>query len=223
MNILLGVTGSVAAIKLPQLFDGLSPMGEVKVVATTSAIKIIKRTKHYHLGNLGFWELDEDGLLGRKVCDILSEEDEWKWESIGDPVLHIDLKDWADVLVVAPLGANTLAKMANGLCDNLLTCIYRAWLMNKPIVVAPAMNTDMWEHPVTHEHLGVLHTRHDRSRPMTQNNPRIDAQNFAIVNPAKKQLACGTTGVGAMADIKDIVEAVKVLYDKTEEEKEIKT
>src|SRR5262245_20486764 len=70
-----------------------------------------------------------------------------------DPVLHIELRRWADLLVIAPLDANTLAKLAYGLSDNLLTCLYRAWDRRRPIVLAPAMNTFMWENPLTDRHL----------------------------------------------------------------------
>jgi len=68
-------------------------------------------------------------------------------------VLHIELRRWADVLLFAPLTAHTLAKLALGLCDNLPTNIARAWDSNKPVLVAPAMNTHMWNHPLTADHL----------------------------------------------------------------------
>lgn len=64
------------------------------------------------------------------------DEEEWReWRAVGDPVMHIELRRWADALVVAPLSANTLAKAAGGLCDNLLTCIIRAWDFGKPMLV----------------------------------------------------------------------------------------
>ena len=64
------------------------------------------------------------------------DEDDWRsWKAVGDEVLHIELRRWADVLVVAPLSANTLAKVACGLCDNLLTCVVRAWDWQKPLLV----------------------------------------------------------------------------------------
>lgn len=68
---------------------------------------------------------------------LTGDEDEWhEWSQVGDPVLHIELRRWADVFVVAPLSANTLAKMANGLCDNLVTCIARAWDFTRPLIVS---------------------------------------------------------------------------------------
>lgn len=70
--------------------------------------------------------------------------------------IRLDLRKWADAFIIAPLDANTLAKIANGLADNLLTCVARAWDFNKPFYFAPAMNTCMWEHPLTNEHVKKL-------------------------------------------------------------------
>ncbi len=89
--------------------------------------------------------------------------------------------------------ANTLAKLAHGQADNLLTSVARAWLPSKPVILAPAMNTQMWLHPTTQEHLDTLRTR----------GPGV------IVHPQTKKLACGDTGIGAMAKIEDIVNAVR--------------
>lgn len=116
-----------------------------------------------------------------------------------DPVLHIELRKWADVLVVAPCTANTLAKLAGGLADNLLTCVARAWEFGaggrvaKPFLLAPAMNTCMWEHPVTAQHLGTL-----------------QGWGVQVIPPIEKVLACGDKGVGAMAEVDAIVAAIKL-------------
>ena len=69
---------------------------------------------------------------------------------------HIEQRAWADLFLIAPLSANTLSKLATGACDNLLTCVARAWDFDKPILVAPAMNTHMWTHPVTSGQLETL-------------------------------------------------------------------
>lgn len=113
------------------------------------------------------------------------------WEK-DDPVLHIEARKWADILVIAPLSANTLAKMANGLCDNLLTSVVRAWEPHKPVVIAPAMNTVMWESKFTNMHLDILNTIFDLHQ----------------VGPVEKGLACGDTGMGAMAHIDDIAQCI---------------
>ena len=142
-NILLGVTGSVAAVKVPELFARLTQAGhQVKIVATHAA----------------FYFFDAAEVAGPCYRD----EDEWPGRATGqryqrdDPVLHIELRRWADLFLIAPLDANTLAKLANGLADNCLTCVWRAWDLDRPVVLAPAMNTFMWEHPLTARHL-----RHD--------------------------------------------------------------
>ena len=92
--------------------------------------------------------------------------DEWPGTRYhrGDEVLHIEFRKWADMLIVAPLDANTLAKFALGLSDNFLTCIFRAWDFAKPVILAPAMNTLMWESPVTLRHLRQLLEDRARSR-----------------------------------------------------------
>ena len=81
------------------------------------------------------------------------DEDEWTaWTTRDDNVLHIELRKVSNILLIAPLSANTLGKLANGLCDNLLTSIARCWDVkskSKPFIVAPAMNTMMYEHPIT--------------------------------------------------------------------------
>ena len=84
--------------------------------------------------------------------------DEWPGTRYhrGDEVLHIEFRKWADLLIVAPLDANTLAKFALGISDNFLTCIFRAWDFAKPVFLAPAMNTLMWDSPVTLRHLRQL-------------------------------------------------------------------
>lgn len=108
----------------------------------------------------------------------------------GEP-LSAMLADWADVLLFAPLSANTLAKLALGLCDNLATEVARGWPTQKPLLLAPAMNTKMWSHPATGRQLATLHNL-----------------GALVVEPVSKKLACGDIGVGAMASVQDICDAV---------------
>jgi phosphopantothenoylcysteine decarboxylase len=205
-NVLLGVTGSVAAIKTPDLFTRLREAGHaVKVVATNAALYF-------------FDPASLDPICsGRNPAVVVLDEDEWPGREQGqrwqrdDPVLHIELRRWADILVIAPIDANTLAKLANGLSDNCLTCVWRAWDTNRPVVLAPAMNTLMWEHPLTARHLCLLTV--EEAPAGLDVDSLIDWMNsrethLRIVAPMSKRLACGDVGVGAMADVSMIVDAI---------------
>jgi len=178
-NILLGACGSVAAIKIPKLVEELLQCEGMQA----SHITVVATERAMHFFNTAALPLG---------VRLYSDEHEWQaWNKIGDPVLHVQLRAWADVLLVAPLDANTLAKLAGGLCDNLLTCIVRAWDTAKPLLVAPAMNTHMWEHPHTVRHLAVL-----------------ASLRYIVVPPIVKTLACGDTGAGAMAEVPTLIAAL---------------
>jgi len=173
-HILLGVTGSVAAIKTKEIITTLQssiPNCEIRFIPTQRAL---------HFFN------PEDPEI---PAEIFLDEEEWSsWRSRGDPVLHIELRKWADVFVIAPLDANSMGKIANGLCDNLLTCVARAWDFKQPILFAPAMNTLMWEHPVTTEQI-----------------TRLKSWGFEEIPCVEKLLMCGDKGLGAMASVETIV------------------
>jgi phosphopantothenoylcysteine decarboxylase len=177
-KVLLGVTGSVAAIRTPMLVrELLAERHAVKVAATESSLHFFDPA-----------ELPA-GVLHR-------DADEWPATRYqrGDPVLHIDLRNWADLFLIAPLDAHTLAKLALGLCDNLLACVARAWPADKPFVLAPAMNTLMWEQPITARHLAQISD--DRKGRLT------------VIGPIAKELACGDVGIGGMSEVPDIVGSV---------------
>jgi phosphopantothenoylcysteine decarboxylase len=124
---------------------------------------------------------------------VWTDEDEWSGSyKIGDPILHIELRRWADIVLVAPCSANTLSKIAHGLCDNLATSLLRALAPTTPTYVFPAMNTLMYEHPLTAEHLRVIR----------------DVVRYQVVGPIGKNLACGDVGLGAMTEWRDIVKIV---------------
>lgn len=172
-KILIGCTGSVATIKLPQLVEKLWQHNyDIRVVVT-------ERAKHF---------LKEVKLpIGTQV---LSDTVEWAaWQDRGDPVLHIDLVKWADLFLIAPLDANTLGKLASGICDNILTCVARAWDPNKPLLFCPAMNTRMWNHPVTEPQVALL-----------------KSWGYKEVSCISKTLMCGDTGMGGMAEVDTIVQ-----------------
>ena len=120
------------------------------------------------------------------------------------------------MLIVAPLDANTLAKFALGLSDNFLTCIFRAWDFSKPVILAPAMNTLMWDSPVTLRHLRQLLV--DRAPgPIERDWSLADAPDvfarhtpsIVLIPPQSKRLACGEIGIGAMAEVPQIAEVVR--------------
>ncbi|KAM9377655.1 phosphopantothenoylcysteine decarboxylase isoform 4-T4 [Pholidichthys leucotaenia] len=138
-RVLVGVTGSVAALKLPLLVSQLLELPEVDVRVVTT-----EHAKHFY----------DPAEVSAK---IYSDKDEWElWTQRSDPVLHIELRRWADLFLIAPLDANTLGKVANGICDNLLTCVVRAWDISRPLLFCPAMNTAMWLHPITAQQVSKL-------------------------------------------------------------------
>lgn len=129
---------------------------------------------------------------------MINDEDEWNvWDRIGDPVLHIEMRRWADVMIVAPASADIIAKMSHGISDNLLLCVMRAWDFRKKCIICPAMNTFMWDHPSTVESMS-----------------KLVSWGCIIVGPVEKVLACNEKGNGAMSSIDDIVAEVgKALTD----------
>ena len=210
-NVLLGVTGSVAALKTPELYAALQAVGhQVRVVATKTSLyffdpKTLDPSRSER--NPEVVVLDEDEWPSR---------DEGRLAQRGDRVLHVELRKWADLLLIAPLDANTLAKLANGLADNCLTCVYRAWDQTRPIVLAPAMNTLMWEHPATRRHLLQLAADAGAGSPPANGDLLSvvawingECPHLRVVPPQSKRLFCGDVGVGAMAELGDIVTAAR--------------
>lgn len=166
MNIILGVSGSIAAYKsaaLTRLF--VKAGAEVRVLLTPSATQFV--------GPLTFSTLSKYPV----VTDI---NDERSWNN------HVELGLWADAMIVAPATANTLAKMANGFCDNLLTATYLS--SRCPVAVAPAMDLDMWRHSATQDNI----------RKLTQAGTHIIPVGFG-------ELASGLVGDGRMAEPEDIL------------------
>ncbi|CAH8852893.1 unnamed protein product [Trichobilharzia szidati] len=199
-KLLLGVTGSVAAIKIPNLIEKLQQLGfEIRLVVTKNALNFIS--------------------VNSLSIPVYTDDDEWSsWKEHGDSVLHIQLRNWADILLIAPMSANSLAKMSCGIADNLLTTIVRAWwwwsppstIDNddnnsgvsighlKPVYFAPAMNTAMWHHPFTSEQIERL----------------TEKLHWKCIQPIKKKLFCGDIGIGAMAEVEEIVNCVKPVLEK---------
>jgi phosphopantothenoylcysteine decarboxylase len=214
-RVLLGVTGSVAALRTPELVQALRAAGHaVQVLATEAALYFFDPAR---VPPGAFpW-------MGQS-WPVLTDEQEWPGRQQGrryqrgDPVLHIELRRWAELLLIAPLDAHTLAKLATGLCDNCLTCVWRAWDWARPVVLAPAMNTLMWEHPFTCRHLRALGLAAGIADLPEDGDPlplleRINACSrvLRVVPPQVKALACGDVGIGAMADVAAICQTVNDL------------
>ncbi len=210
-RVILGVTGSVAAIRTPALLEGLRSQGHtVRVVATEPAL---------HFFDPDSLPVDPSDPLGGPLFRDADEWAEGRWRR-DDPVLHIELRRWADLLVVAPVDANTLAKFALGLSDNLLTCLFRAWDFDRPVILAPAMNTLMWDSPVTRRHLRLLLEDHGDGEPEVpwslDDAPWIferRSKSLRLVGPGSKSLACGDFGLGAMAEVPSILEEIRRRFD----------
>ena len=171
-KILLGVTGSIAAYKAVELVRLFIRNGDaVTVVMTPAATEFVKP--------LTFQTLSRNPVFVDQFAPVVS----WKPE-------HISLAESADLVLVAPATANTLAKMRYGLADNLLTATLLA--TRAKIAVAPAMNTGMWESPVTQENIAALKTR-----------------GVMVIEPVDGELACGVRGKGRMMDPEKIFEVCR--------------
>jgi phosphopantothenoylcysteine decarboxylase/phosphopantothenate--cysteine ligase len=171
-HIILGVTGSIAAYKSAEIIRGLKEEGlEVSVVMT-------KEAEHF------ITPLTLSSLSEKKVYRDMFVQGGAEYE-----MPHIDLARNADLVLIAPATANTVGKIAHGLADDLLTCIILA--TKAPVVVAPAMNTEMYLNEVVQDNCKVLKKR-----------------GFTFVEPVEGKLACGTEGTGHIACEEDIIKAV---------------
>jgi phosphopantothenoylcysteine decarboxylase / phosphopantothenate---cysteine ligase len=175
-KILIGVTGSIAAYKAATIVRLLIKAGaEVKVIMTKAAEDFIP-------------SLTLATLSKNKVLTHLFEADTW--------ANHVMLGRWADAMIVAPATCNTMAKMANGICDNLLQAIYLS--ATCPVMIAPAMDEDMWHHASTKNNIASL-------------------QKYGnIIMPVENgELASGLSGMGRMAEPETIVEMLKLYFETT--------
>lgn len=210
-HLLLCATGSVATIKIPNICHALSKYGNlsVRVLLSRDATKFLQgqsaEQPHWNtlpaIKNVAFVHLDWH---------------EWEKPWVrGDNILHIELRRWADMMVIAPLSANSLTKLALGMSDNLITSVARAWdttgaidplrrgvrlkSKKKTIMVAPAMNTAMWHHPITSLHMDWLEKQWSVK----------DGGWMHMLRPIDKGLACGDVGTGAMREWTEIVSKIE--------------
>ncbi|MHC5092553.1 MAG: flavoprotein [Planctomycetota bacterium] len=172
-NVLLGVSGGIAAYKAADLASKLTGCGAVvRTIMTESACKLLTPATF-------------EAVTGQPVYTSL-------WQGPEDfKIGHIQSADWADVVVVAPATANIIAKVASGVCDDLLsTTLCACW--DKPVLLAPAMNSNMWVNPIVQRNMTIL----------------TEQLKFKTIGPEQGRLACGTTGIGRMAEPADILEAL---------------
>jgi phosphopantothenoylcysteine decarboxylase/phosphopantothenate--cysteine ligase len=171
-HIVLGITGSIAAYKAAELVRLMKKRGwQVSVIMTRAATHFI--------GELTLQTLSQNPVL----------IDEFELSGKWDPA-HVSLADAADVLVIAPCTANVIAKLSHGLADDALTST--ALACTAPLVIAPAMNDKMWQHPATRENIYLLKKR-----------------GACIVDPERGDLACGRIGEGRLAALDKIMKAVE--------------
>ena len=173
-NILVGVTGGIAAYKTCALVRLLIKSGyAVKVMMTEAATQFVTP--------LTFQTLSRNPVYVG-MFDLATEEN----------IRHISLADWADLVVIAPASANTLSKIAQGICDNLLTSVVCALPQKTRVIFVPAMNEHMWNNPLIQENVKILKK----------------IKNYKVLNVGKGELACGITGCGRMSEPKDIFAAI---------------
>ena len=173
MTILLGITGSIAAYKGADIANGLVKSGhDVHVVMTKAGASFIT-------------PLTMQALTKNRVfVDALQEED-------PSEIIHVSLPQRSDLLLIAPATANIIAKIASGIADDMLTSMVLA-AYDIPKLIAPAMNTRMYENPATQENLQVLKRR-----------------GWTVIEPREARLACGYVGKGALADVSVILSAAE--------------
>ena len=177
LNILLGVTGGIAAYKAVDLAGKLTAGGaRVKTVMTEAACRLV--------GPKSFEAITQSAVF----TTMWSTAEEYQ---IG----HIALLDWADVVVVAPATANILGKIANGICDDMLsTTLCACWPLveSSAVLLAPAMNNNMWANPAVQHNVKTLQER-----------------GVKFTGPAEGRLACGAEGVGRMSEPQEILSAIE--------------
>lgn len=228
-HLLLAASGSVATIKLPEIIKTLAQHNDklsIRIILTSSARQFLN-------GQSSEQPTVSSLMHMPNVEAVYDDADEWgpqPWKR-GASILHIELRRWADIMVIAPLSANTLAKIVNGMSDNLLCSVVRCWdtdgsidARNKIIAVAPAMNSAMWRHPITAKHMRVLTEDWGVKEPSLAEGEAaaMDGNGasgwFQVLKPITKTLACGDTGDGAMASVDTICKVIEERLDLVSEE-----
>ncbi|MDD5063590.1 MAG: flavoprotein [Phycisphaerae bacterium] len=186
-NILLGVSGGVAAYKAVDLASKLTAAGAVvKTIMTENACQLICPKSF-------------EAVTGQPVYTNMWQADEQF--QIG----HVSMADWADIVVVAPATANIIGKIANGICDDLLSttiCVCWPLIKSGATLLAPAMNNNMWDSPAVQRNIVMAME-----------------MGFQLIGPEEGRLACGTEGIGRMSEPQDILEAIEKIASKIKHRK----
>lgn len=173
-RILLAVTGSIAAYKVAELTSQLSKLDyDIHILMTDSATQFITPLTLQ--------------VLSKNLVHIDVME-----EKIAERINHIDLGKETDLFIIVPASANTIAKLANGLADNMVTATALALPTHIPKLIAPAMNTKMYNNPITQRNLTTL-----------------KEIGYREITPKSALLACGDIGRGALADLETIIQTIK--------------
>lgn len=173
-TVIVGVTGSIAAYKACEIVNTLKKDSfDVRVILTKEAREFVT-------------PLSMQTLSGNKVLSDMFEPPE-AWNPV-----HTSLADSASLILIAPATANVIGKLAGGICDDLLTCVVYA--TKAPVLIAPAMNENMYNHKVVRENIS-----------------KLKKTGYSFVGPVKGHLACGHDAIGHIADVADIVKEAKKL------------
>jgi len=186
-NILLGVSGGVAAYKAVDLASKLTEAGAgVNTIMTGNACRLIYPKSFEAVTNsavfTGLWDTNAEFKIS-----------------------HITLVNWADIVVVAPATANIIGKIANGICDDLLSttlCVCWPLIKSGAALLAPAMNDNMWNNPAVQRNIRM-----------------VIEMGFQLIGPVEGRLACGTEGIGRMSEPQDILETIEKIASKIKRRK----
>lgn len=174
-KILIGISGGIAVYKIASLTNFFIKGGaEVKIIMTNAATKFVSPLTFQTLTNKSVY-LDMFQIMNT------------------DEVEHVALAHWCDIFVLAPATANTIGKIANGIADNLLSTVIMALPSKTRVVLAPAMNVEMWNNPIFKNNINILN--------------KFDHK-YIIIEPRSGILACKTSGVGKIADNETILDVV---------------
>jgi phosphopantothenoylcysteine decarboxylase/phosphopantothenate--cysteine ligase len=186
-NILLGVCGGVAAYKAVDLASKLTAAGaKVNTIMTGNACRLVCPKSF-------------EAVTGQPVYTNM-------WQSGEEfEIGHVSIADWADIVVVAPATANIIGKIANGICDDLLSttlCVCWPLIKSGAAILAPAMNDNMWNNPAVQRNIKM-----------------VKETGFQLIGPVEGRLACGTEGIGRMSEPQDILKVIEKIASKIKRKK----